>query len=236
MKKITSLILALVMALSLTTAAFATETTITGATKNTEGKYTNNGTVTITTGGTAGETTGAVGDSWKITVPASKTEVTVPTDYKTVTANYYVVVKWEVESSIVYKVGGEGYSWVVTDKDSEGRALEQAAINGAYVAGGNTWEGTASVKVTVTNLSNRQMTAKATFAPATGVTVTAADAADVVLDSASKNVTTTDAVTFENAPSGTTTVNINKPTAGSISADGDAIGYVTVTVTPEAEA
>ena len=243
MKKITSLILALVMALSLTTAAFATETTITGATKNPEGKYTNKGTVTITTGGAASETTGTVGDSWKITVPASLESKDAPskTDYKTVAANYYVVVNWDVESSIVFKANGDGYSWVVTDKDDQQGALAQKDISGAYESANSTWAGNATVKVTVTNLSNRIMYANTAFAPETGFTFeensVTVDKATLTLATATDKLDdTTTKVTFENAPSDTATVTIPAPKTGTLAADGDAIGYVTVTVTAEAEA
>lgn len=243
MKKITSLILALVMALSLTTAAFATETTISGAPKNTEGKYTNSGTVTITTGGTAGEETGAVGDSWKITVPASLESKDAPskTDYKTVAANYYVVVNWDVESSIVFKANGDGYSWVVTDKDDQQAALAQKDISGAYESANSTWAGNATVKVTVTNLSNRVMYADTAFAPETGFTFeedsVTVDKAKLTLATATDKLDdTTTKVTFGNAPSDTATVTIPAPKTGTLAKDGDAIGYVTVTVTAEAEA
>lgn len=239
MKKITSLILALVMALSLTTAAFADDHTTTGTT----------GSVTITTA-TGEPTTNKVGDRWIINVPASTDKVAL--DPKNVADVYYVVVTWEVKSDIVYQIGGKGYSWKLYSEDALAGSEVTADSTGTpssagYVSNGNKWDKTATVKLTVENWSNVALTAASSFRGAT----TADDNANVKSDievaatgtgalesagetgkiaSAAAGIDTSSATLYtNNAVTATQTITVGTPTGGEISGNTN-IGFVTLTI------
>ena len=237
MKKITSLILALVMALSLTTAAFAADP-IASAEKT--------GTVTITTNSTTDPDAGTVtfGDNYTINVPGSY-DATIKPDGSEA-ANYYVVVSWKVNSTITYQVGGEGYTWTLKGTDDfSGNAVTENVKSAGYVSNGNKWVGSATVELTVQNWSNKALTATSAFAGATDTetyvdtTITAAatnagnkwtvNSAEVT-EIASAASLIAEGNTFTAVPvTATQTIAIAAPTAGAINASGN-IGFVTLTI------
>lgn len=240
MKKITSLILALVMALSLTTAAFADDHTTTGTT----------GSVTITTD-TGDTTANKIGDSWIINVPASTDKIAL--DPTAVADVYYVVVTWEVKSDIVYQIGGKGYSWKLYTEDALAGDEVTADSTGStpssagYVSNGNKWDKTATVTLTVENWSNVALTATSSFRGAK----TTDDAANVKSDidvaatgagalestvgtgkiaSAAAGIDTSSTTLYTNdAVKATQTITVETPTGGEISGNTN-IGFVTLTI------
>lgn len=141
MKKITSLILALVMALSLTVTALAAPTTV----------------IIKEASGTSGE----------IKVPA--TGHVTAFDASKVTDTYYVVMRWEVKSTLTYTLGETDYKWNVYnaagDKltNSTTTPTDTTPSTAKYVAEG-VWSGNATVTVGVANWSNVPITATPTWA------------------------------------------------------------------------
>ena len=167
MKKITSLILALVMALSLTTAAFAA---------NYDGATTGNVKITTTTGESGNPT--MEGNTWDIDVWAGRTDGTLSADdAAAVKANFYVVVNWTVESTITYQIDKSTYAWAFTKDTSD------TVTSAGFQAGDAKWDGNAKVTVNITNWSNRPIDAKYTwnYAAAAGNITTAASGFDVVV-------------------------------------------------------
>ena len=237
MKKITSLILALVMALSLTTAAFAADP-ITSAEKT--------GTVTITTDSVTDPDAGTVklGDKYTINVPGSYDDTIKPDGSEA--ANYYVVVSWKVNSTITYQVGGKGYTWTLKGtEDFSGDAVTENVKSAGYVSNGNGWVGSATVELTVKNWSNKALTATSEFKGAadtetyvdTAITAAATNAGNKwtvnsteVTEIASAASLIGTGSTFTAVPvTATQTIEIAAPSAGAINASGN-IGFVTLTI------
>lgn len=247
MKKITSLILALVMALSLTTAAFAADTHETTGT--TQGNTTT-GTVTITTD-TGDTTANKIGDSWIINVPASADKIAL--DPTTVADVYYVVVTWEVKSEIVYQIGGQGYSWKLYSEDAlagdevTADSAGSTPSSAGYVSKGNKWDKTATVTLTVENWSNVALTATSSFRGAkttdddanvksdiqvTAIGVGALESTVGIgkIASAAVGIDTSSTTLFTNdAVKATQIINVETPTGGEISGNTN-IGFVTLTI------
>lgn len=227
MKKILSLALALIMICAMTTVAFATEAT------------TATNSFTITTASGEGENTGATvsGHKWSISIGAGldADEVTEAD----VAANYYVVVDWTVTSDLVYKIGKDAYSWNITTDEST-----QQATGAGYVVdySKGIWEGSAIVEVTVTNWSNRELTATIGFDPSekdadNGVVsdikvkenAVAIDYPSLTIDAASKGVEVKDGAMATGAASATATVTLDGTTIeGGIDKADAVIGVVTV--------
>lgn len=157
MKKITSLILALVMALSLTTAAFAADPVqkdVTGTVK-----------ITTNTAGTSDPSTGTgyFGSAWNIDVKAGRNDADFDaTAANAVDPNYYVVVSWTVNSSLTYQVNANSYTWAFY-KDTTGAAVADTAkdtvLSAGFKPGDAKWAGDATVNVKITNWSNAKLTA-----------------------------------------------------------------------------
>ena len=234
MKKITSLILALVMALSLTTAAFAADPSNYGGAAKGEVKIT-----TIT--GEDGNPT-MKDNTWNIDVWAGHADSTLSSDEAAaVKANFYVVVNWTVDSTITYQVDKSTYAWAFTKDTSD------TVTSAGFEADAAKWAGKATVTVNITNWSNRAI--KANYAwdyaeaagniteKAEGFTVTGTD--EQRIESAAKDIID-NLKTNTGAPLLTTTGTTNTPavieidaskaTAGKITGN-CAIGHVTVTIT-----
>ena len=174
MKKITSLILALVMALSLTTAAFAA---------NYDGAATGNVKITTTTDESGNPT--MKGNTWNIDVWAGRTDGTLSADdAAAVKANFYVVVNWTVESTITYQIDKSTYAWAFyKDNGAVADTTKDTVAKAGFQAGDAKWDGNAKVTVNITNWSNRPIDAKYTwnYAAAAGNITTAASGFDVAV-------------------------------------------------------
>lgn len=239
MKKITSLILALVMALSLTVTALAAEPVII---KGDEAAF------------------GAATKTWNVEVPADFDGTKAPAQESDVKATYYVKIEWSFDgdNTLKYVDDKANYSWKVLGAgDADATATETDPSHAGYAVS-QQWQGTAKIKVTVTNWSNRAMKAGMTFAPVTtvvtgeetGVTKAintsaegcltwvgydgAAPTADgnIIVNSAAAGVpfaNDTNAVTKGVAGSGSLTIDGTK-LGGAINANDTVIGTLTITL------
>lgn len=153
MKKIISLILALVMAMSLAVTAMAEDE-----------QYTSGQTVKIR----------------DLTTDYTKNDITVPAkgsvaEFTNENPTYYVVMTWSVESTLTYTVNSTDYKWNVydvennklnNDVDEPSSVVskdEKLPTSAKYDVNGK-WTGEATIKVDVTNWSNVDITAKTTWA------------------------------------------------------------------------
>lgn len=230
MKKIISVILALVMVMGLSVTAMAEGPT--------------SGKITITTNGqysdpTGSDSTGKPGDSWNIAVPGGFTKIN-PSDENTDEV-YYVEVEWNVTSTIEYKIGTKGYAWnlyddaTATTPHTDGKLVKSAG----YESKGDAWDGNATVNLTVTSWSSRALTATTTFRGAT----TTDDATNIKqditfaqktgeknFDIASATTKITDGATYTNqAVTVNESVAIGTPTGGKIAGDTN-VGYLILTL------
>ena len=240
MKKITSLILALVMALSLTVTALAADTSPV-IIKGDESAF------------------GAAKKTWNVEVPADFDGTNAPAQESDVKATYYVKIEWSFGSnSLKYVDDKANYSWKVLGAgDADATTTETDPTHAGYEVG-QQWQGTAKINVTVINWSNRAMKADMTFAPVTtvvtgeetGVTkaintsaegcltwagydgAAATQTAGIIVNSAAKNVAfanDTNAVTAGVAGSGSLTIDGTK-LGGAINANNAVIGTLTITL------
>lgn len=149
MKKLIGMIMAIAMTFALATTAFAAETTVTVTSDPTK---TGDGYEQIKPGG----------NTWDIGIPANfKAGANDP--YK-VEANYYVIVKYNVESNLVFTVGETAYTWNVNEGENGTVTSANHQLKSSYEGD---WSGTATVDVTVENWSNRDMQAALSFTGAT---------------------------------------------------------------------
>mgnify|MGYP007089423758 CR=1 FL=1 len=239
MKKITSLILALVMALSLTVTALADEPVII---KGDAAAF------------------GAATKTWNVTVPAGFDGTKAPTKEADVTATYYVKIEWSFDgtNTLKYVDNKANYSWKVLGAgDADDTTTETDPTHAGYAVS-QQWEGTAKINVTVTNWSNRAMKADMEFVPVTtvvsgettGVTkaikvdetgcltwvgydgAVATPTAGIIVNSAANGVpfaNDTNAVTAGVAGSGSLTIDGTK-LGGAINANDTVIGTLTITL------
>lgn len=222
MKKITSLILALVMALSLTVTALAADP-VTGK-------------VTIT------DFTAATTKT--IEIPADYANTV--TNAKDIPTQYYVYMEWNVTSSLKYTVDANSYEWKVYS-DENGKSemtTEQTTANtqpkSAGYAINGTWSGEAIVSVKVENWSNKDVKVSYTFdgAAAAGDVTKAFTFNQTAwnLPSAAKTIatkadyTSTALVTAVNDGGVNFTIQAAEITAGAIKNNVTSIGTLTVTV------
>lgn len=221
MKKITSLILALVMALSLTVTALAADPV--------EGK------VTITKFDAA--------TTKSIEIPADYENTATPEGIKT---KYYVYMEWNVASSLKYTVDANSYEWKVysdengTNEMTAGQTTANTQPKSAGYAINGTWGGNATVSVKVENWSNKDVKVSYAFAGAAeGGDVTEAftfnqtawslpSAAQTIATKADHNSTAR--VTAVNDGGVNFTIQAAEITAGAIKANVTSIGTLTVTV------
>lgn len=239
MKKITSLILALVMALSLTVTALAAEPVII---KGDAAAF------------------GAATKTWNVEVPAGFDGTKAPTKEADVTATYYVKIEWSFDgtNTLKYVDNKANYSWKVLGAgDADATTTETDPTHAGYAVS-QQWEGTAKINVKVTNWSNRAMKADMEFAPVTtvlsgettGVTkaikvdetgcltwvgfdgTAATQTAGIIVNSAANGVpfaNDTNAVTAGVAGSGSLTIDGTK-LGGAINANDTVIGTLTITL------
>lgn len=151
MKKLIGMIMAIAMTFALATTAFAVQSPVTISSNTvTEDdnnmKYDENG------------------NTIGIDIPANF--VASANDPYKVKANYYVIVKYEVKSELVFTVGESAYTWNVNEGEKGTVSSANHQLKSSY---DGTWSGTATVNVTVENWSNRDMQAAMTFAPNTTV-------------------------------------------------------------------
>lgn len=241
MKKLFSIALALALVLSLSVTAFAS-----------------GGSSTWATGAKAEGVT-----AWDGMAPVAQ-DITIPADFEdkfdadTVTANYFVVLTWDVESTLKYTIESSNFSWVVydsADKDSQSADFNGTAAKAGY-EGDGTWSGSATVKVTMQNWSNRPIKGSFTY---TDMTAAASEAisgsverdintgadgvrtmgSDITLASAAEGVSIYDPADANNHVDAADVIAVTidagavgapKGMTGAISAANTVIGTLTVTI------
>lgn len=248
MKKMISLILALVMICSLATAASATGITGEPQKNNVSGDFTIEGNDKATPTVTPGENDKS---TFQIGIEADYEE-RLPeltndelNDVYKVEANYFVVVTWEVESTLTYYKDGK-YVWKV-ELDEESGAATNAGYDIDYgeLSGGQ-WdeESTASVKITVDNWSNRDVVATVAYEPIEGLTADTAFSVEdgeefvavegdpeLTLYTMAKDIAITDTVTRKSEPStGTAKLDISNVQGDGIDAQNVIVGYATISL------
>lgn len=155
MKKIISMVLALVMVMGLSVTAMAVDPV--------ETKDEQPGKVTVRIQDIAD----GKNYTGKIEVPATG-DVTSFAD-ATITDTYYVVMDWTVKSTLTYTVGQDGYKWNVygTSEGSEvklnGTKNTTPPTHARYDVDGK-WTGEATITVNVANWSNVDITATPSWA------------------------------------------------------------------------
>lgn len=165
MKRILSAALALAMVLCLSVSAFAADP------KHTWG-----------TGITADDTEGDVKTAWDGLTEVSQ-DITVPAafndddfDATKVEANYFVVLTWNVESTLTYTIQSSDFTWHVYDALADGEDSQSADFSGTAAAAGyegdGKWTGTATVNVTMQNWSNRPVKGVFSYADMTAANST----------------------------------------------------------------
>lgn len=149
MKKLIGMIMAIAMTFALATTAFAADP----ITK-----------VFVTTTPKEGETQFYTDKPNIIDIPITgdldTSEADNPYD---VTANYYVIVKYEVTSALKFKINEKAYTWNVNTEETTGSISAQHTLKSALTKADGTWSGNATVKVTLENWSNRDMQAALSF-------------------------------------------------------------------------
>ena len=153
MKKLIGMIMAIAMTFALATTAFAVQSPVTISSNTvTEDdnnmKYDENG-----------NTIGI-----PITGDLDTSEADNPYD---VTENYYVIVRYDVTSSLKFKINEKAYTWNVNTEKATGSISAQHTLKDALTKADGTWSGNATVKVTLENWSNRDMQAALSFAAQT---------------------------------------------------------------------
>lgn len=142
------------------------------------------------------------------------------TDVDTV---YFVTVTWEVDSELVYHKGTQTYTWKVDDTKYVANEIEDDG-----------WEGEASVTITVTNSSNADVTAKASWEAEGDIEATCEfDDDEIVIESAAKDIEVITDGADGDPVSGTIsgTVTVAEDSVG-ITEDDATVGTVTVAIEP----
>lgn len=237
MKKIISMVLALVMVMGLSVTAMA-----------------ENGTVVIKDFSQTNPNT------TEIQIPAKFTE-TKPTDNSDVTAKNYVYMEWSVNSTLKYVIDSSSYTWNVYS-DAAGKNVipaNDSANTRPHSAGYSVkghWDKTtsATINVTVENWSNRDVWVKYALegakaaAPDTTGKVTGVTEDITFTEVHGLPETATQLVTKANVNSTTLVTGANKSeikdlvitaaniASGAINSDVTSIGTLTVTISNEAPA
>lgn len=167
MKKTLSLILALVLTFALASTAFAADDN--GMATDDSGVYVSGEkTFTITNKEGADALVSADDNTWKIGVEAELDDTAAKEE--NAAANYYVVVTWNVTSELVYTLNETAYAWhVYSDEEGTTEATTGEAKSAGYKLdySDGEWTGTATIDVTITNWSNREVTYTLGFEAAT---------------------------------------------------------------------
>lgn len=230
MKKIISMVLALVMVMGLSVTAMA-----------------ESGTVVIKDFSQTNPNT------TKIQIPAKFSE-TKPTDNSKVTARNYVYMEWSVDSTLKYVIDSSSYTWNVYS-DAAGKNLiptddskNTTPLSAGYSVKGHWDDSTrATINVTVENWSNRDVwvqyalegagvsTTKDTAGKVTGVTEEI-EFQNVTLPTTQKlatkaDVNSTALITAVNkATPDTIVINASNIKSGAINSNVTSIGTLTVTI------
>lgn len=247
MKKILSLVLALAMICAMATTAFAADITVGGTADES-----NTQTITITNNETDDtDSIYADGNSWNIGVQAGFDDTAAQAGSSADV--YYVVVTWEVRSTLKYTLDNDAYCWTVysdvSDEENKVEATSGEAVAAGYILNYDkgTWSGKANINVTVTNWSNVDVAYSMTWTPATTATdndkvhtdlvfadgAVTIDAGTTLAAVVAKDAAETNKL-YTTAASATSTVSIDGDVeggiTGAIKANDALIGTLTVTI------
>lgn len=140
---------------------------------------------------------------------------------KTPETVYFVTVSWNVTSELKYTVDGSTYTWNPADTEY------------TETPGEATWDGSATVAITVANRSNAEITAEASWAAASTIEASeckfAENQSKVTVESAAKDTNLADKELkgAEQSKTINATVTVSR---GSIDTNGATVGTVTLKI------
>lgn len=162
----------------------------------------------------------------------SDQEVTATYDPATTSGDtvYYVTVEWNMESNTLkYSEGDTAYTW-------NGAEMKYEEVTTTTQPTGQGWEGQAVYTVKVTNQSNAEINAVATWVEANSLTVNCEfDKNNQKLDSAAEGIEPGDDETGT-AQDVTIQATVETPEDGTITEGNTKVGTITVTITPVTDA